>query len=160
MFKILLMSAMVFAAREHGAHVHGVAHVSMAFDGKKGQINIEAPADSIFGFEHAATAKKDIKKKEEGLKKLEDKIAEMIVFDESLKCVIKKEIFEVNQAKNHSDVDAEFSVVCQAPLNGTSISFNFQKVFSRLNKVTVDVIADGVQKSAQVLKNGDTLDLK
>ncbi len=72
----------------------------------------------------------------------------------------QKEIFEVNQEKNHADVDAEFSVTCQTPVNGSTVSFNFQKVFSRLKKVTVDAIADGVQKSSQVLQNGDSLDFK
>ncbi|WP_295903089.1 ZrgA family zinc uptake protein [uncultured Bdellovibrio sp.] len=160
MLKVLMFSALVFAAREQGAHVHGAGKVSMGFDGKKGKIEMEIPADTLFGFEHEARSKKDKQKKEEALKKLEEKISEMIVFDPALKCEIKKEIFEVNQENNHADVDAEFSVTCQAPMAGSSVSFHFSKVFSRLKKVQVDVIADGVQKSAQVLKNGDSLDLK
>jgi len=160
MLKVLLLSAMVFAAREQGAHVHGTAHVSIGFDGKKGKITMESPADSLFGFEHEAKSKKDRQKKDEALKKLEEKISEMIVFDPSLQCEIKKEIFEVNQQRNHSDVDAEFAVTCQGPVAGTSVSFNFQKVFPRFKKVQVDVIADQVQKSLEVKKNGESLDLK
>lgn len=160
MFKVLLFSAMVFAAREHGAHVHGAGEVKMGFDGKKGKIEMEVPADTLFGFEHEAKSKKDKQAKEEALKKLEERISEMIVFDPALKCEIKKEIFEVNQEKSHADVNAEFNVNCQAPVAGSTVSFHFQKVFSRLKKVQVDAIADGVQKSAQVLKNGDSLELK
>ena len=160
MFKILLISVFALAAREQGAHVHGAAQVSMGFDGKKGKIEMEIPGDTLFGFEHEARSKKDKAAKEAALQKLEDKISEMIVFEKDLECVVKKEFFEVNQEKSHSDVSVEFSVNCQKPVAGTSITFNFQKHFSRLKKVKVDVIADTVQKSAQVNQNGEGIDLK
>lgn len=160
MFKVLLLSTLVFAAREHGAHEHGAGRVSVGFDGKRGKIEMSIPAEALFGFEHEAKSAKDRQKKEDALKKLEEKISEMISFDAALKCEIKKEIFEVNQAKNHADVEAEFVVSCQEPVVGSTVSFNFQKVFSRFKKIQVDFIADSVQKSVQVLKNGDTLELK
>lgn len=160
MLKVLLLSVMVLAAREQGAHVHGEGHVSIAFDGKRGKVHWESPAQPLFGFEHQAKSKKDQKKKEDGLKKLEDRISEMIVFDASLKCEIKKEIFEVNQQNTHSDVSAEFSINCESPVAGTSVSFNFQKVFSGLKKIQVDILADGVQKSLEVNKSGDSIVLQ
>lgn len=160
MFKVLLFSTMVLAAREQGSHVHGSGKVSIAFDGLKGQIEMEIPAESLFGFEHNAKSKKDIQTKDENLKKLEEKISEMIVFDNSLGCKIKKEKFTVNQEKNHSDLDAEFSVGCQKAVSGSTISFNFEKVFPRLRKMQVDIIADSIQKSTEVNKNGESLELK
>lgn len=160
MFKVLLFSTMVFAAREQGTHVHGLVKTSLAFDGKTGKIQMEIPADSLFGFEHQAKSKKDIKAKEESLKRLEEKISEMIVFDPSLNCKISKDIFEVNQEKSHADVNAEFSVNCQKPVAGSTVSFNFQKVFSRFKKVLVDAIVDTVQKNLEVTKNGENLELK
>lgn len=160
MFKVLLFSTLVFAAREQGTHVHGLGKVSIAFDGKAGKIEMEIPADSLFGFEHQAKSKKDIKTKEESLKKLEEKISEMIVFGSDLKCQITKDMFEVNQESKHADVDVEFSVACQNPIAGSTISFNFQKVFPRFKKMKVDVIVDSIQKSIEVTKNGESLELK
>ncbi|KYG64552.1 hypothetical protein AZI85_03845 [Bdellovibrio bacteriovorus] len=160
MMKVLLLSAMVFAAREHGSHVYGAGKVSLAFDGKSGKIQMEVPAEAILGFEHQAKSKQDKQKKDKALTKLEEKISEMIVLDPSLKCEIKKDIFEVNQEDSHADIEAEFNVTCAAPVAGSTISFNFTKHFSRLKKVQVDVLADGVQKSTQVLKNGDSVELK
>ncbi len=55
---------------------------------------MEIPADSIFGFEHEAKSKKDKAGKEAALKKLEEKVSEMIVFDTSLKCEIKKKFLK------------------------------------------------------------------
>ncbi|MEN0059160.1 MAG: DUF2796 domain-containing protein [Bdellovibrio sp.] len=160
MLKVLLLSAMVFAAKEHGAHVHGAGRASLAFDGKKGKIELHLPAESIFGFEYEARSAQDKKKKEKALSDLETKIAEMIVFPAEMKCEIKKEIFEVNQGKNHADIEAEFNVNCEQPLTEKTIAFHFQKTFPRLKKVQVELLADSVQKSMEVTKNGETLDVK
>lgn len=159
MFKVLLLSAMVFAG-EQAAHVHGSGHVSLAFDGAKGKIQFESPGQSLFGFEHEAKSKNDKKKKDAALQKLEDKISEMIVLDPSLKCDIKKDIFEVIQKNGHADVSAEFTVQCQQPVAGSSISFHFQKVFTSLKNIQVDVLAGDMQKSLAVKKNGESIELK
>lgn len=148
------------AAREQGAHVHGVGQVSLGFDGPKGKIELNIPGEALFGFEHEARSKKDQAAKEAALKKLEQNIGEMIVFNKDLGCVLKKEFHEVNQAKDHSDVVAEFSVNCQKPVIGSTVGFYFQKQFPRLKKVKVDVIADTIQKTLQVSKNGEELELK
>ena len=150
---------MALAHTEHSAHVHSAGKVSLAFDGKKGKLEFHAPAETIYGFEHSAKSKKDKQKKDEGLAKL-DSMAEMVVFDPSLKCEVKKEIFEVIEQKSHSDVDAEFSINCEAPVAGSTVTFNFQKVYPRLKKVQVEVLIDQVQKSLEVKKNGDSLELK
>ncbi|NUN05804.1 MAG: DUF2796 domain-containing protein [Bdellovibrio sp.] len=160
MFKVLLISVMVLAARDHGSHEHGAGRVSIGFDGRKGRIEMEIPAETLFGFEHEAKSKKDKQKKEEALKNLEEKITEMIVFDPALKCEVRKDIFEVSQSKNHADVEADFTVSCDKAVAESTVSFHFEKVFSRFKKVQVDFITDGVQKSLQVLKNGDSLELK
>lgn len=160
MLKTVLISGLLFAASDHGAHVHGSADVNMAFDGKKGKIEFHVPADSLFGFEHEAKSKKDKATKEAALKNLSEKINDMIVFDSKLSCEVKMEIYEVIQKKNHADVEAEYGVHCQSPVAGSTITFDLQKVFPRLKKVKVNVLADGVQKSLETSKSGDSLELK
>lgn len=160
MLKVLLFSLMAMAHSEHGAHVHGAGKVSLAFDGKKGKLELHAPAEAIYGFEHAAKSQKDKQKKEAGLKKLGEQMSEMVVLDPALKCEIKLDMYEVIEKKNHSDVESEFSIACEQPVAGSTITFNFQKVFPRLKKVEVEVLADQVQKSLEIKKNGETLELK
>ena len=160
MFKALLFSVVLFAAREQGTHVHGEGQVSIGLDGKKGKIELHLPAGAVLGFEYQATSQKDKKKKDVALSKLEEKISEMISFAPDLKCEIKKEIFEVNQATKHADIEAEFNVTCENAPSGSVLTFNFQKVFPALKKIQVSVIADSVQKSSQVMKNGEKLELK
>ena len=118
------------------------------------------PAESVMGFEHEAKSAKDRKAKEDSLNKLEEKISEMVILDPALKCEIKKEIFEVIQSKTHGDVDAEFNITCEQPALGSTIKFNFAKVFPRMKKIKVNVIAGEVQKSVDVKKGGESLELK
>lgn len=160
MLKVLLFSIMAFAAREHGAHSHGAGKISLAFDGKKGRIEIKAPTESIYGFEHEAKSKADKKKKEDGLLKLEKQISDMIVFNAELKCEIRKDIFEVVQKENHADVEAEFNVTCEKPVAGSTIVFNVQKVFPRFKDADIDALVDSVQKSVEAKQNGTELELK
>ena len=171
MYRMLVISVFSFssvvafaqteaAPPQQKAHVHGEGTASLAFDGKKGKLDMSLPAESIMGFEHQARSAKDRKAKEEALLKLEEKISDMVVLDPSLKCEIKKEIFEVIESKNHSDVDAEFNITCEQPALGTTVKFNFAKVFPRMKKIKVDVIAGEVQKSVEVKKGGESLELK
>lgn len=165
MLKVLLFSLMALAHSDHSAnqqsaHVHGSGKVSIAFDGKKGKLEFHAPSESLYGFEHAAKSKKDKQKKDEALSKLGDKMSEMVVFDPALNCEVKLDMYEVIEKKKHSDVEGEFNITCETAAAGSTVTFNFQKVFPRLKKVQVDVLADQVQKSLEVSKNGETLELK
>lgn len=160
MISLLLVSLVSMAHTEHKAHVHGEANISIAFDGKKGRIEFHAPAQALFGFEHEARSKKDRAKKDEAMEKLGEKISEMVSLDPTLKCEIKKEISEVVQSKDHGDVEAEFNITCEQPVAGSTMQFNFAKVFPGIKKAKVSVIAGDVQKSVEVKKGGESLELK
>lgn len=159
--KIILLSIMMMAAAQAaGPHIHGAAQLSLGFDGSKGKIEFRVPGETLFGFEHQAKTKKDRDAKDAALKALNEGISKMIEFNKDLGCEIKMEASQVNQEKDHSDIEVEYSVNCQKPVAGSSITFNFKKGLSRIKKVKVDVIADEVQKSLEVTKNGESLDLK
>lgn len=179
MFRILVMSVLsfissfTFAQSEPAkadaqnepqkvlkAHVHGEGTASLAFDGKKGKLEMNLPAETVMGFENRPHNAKERKIKEDALLKLEEKISEMVVLDPALKCEIKKEIFEVIESKDHGDVDAEFNITCEQSALGSTVKFNFAKVFPRMKKIKVDVIAGEVQKSVDVKKGGTSLELK
>ncbi|HWU42513.1 MAG TPA: DUF2796 domain-containing protein [Bdellovibrio sp.] len=159
MWTVLLMSMMALA-RQEKAHVHGQIHMNFAVEGKSGKIEMNLPTSLVYGFEYTPKSAKDKKAKDQGLQKLEDKISSMVVFDESLKCHIKKEIFEINQRDSHSDLNAEFSFSCEKSPMGTSVTMNMGTVFPRIKTVHVDVIGEGVQKSQEIQKDGESIDLK
>lgn len=145
--------------REHATHEHGAGHLGIAFEGKIGKIEFKIPSESIFGFEHEAKNKKDKALKIQGLATLENKIADMVVFEPQLKCLISKEKIEVKQNGKHSETLANYNVVCaQSPLE-TAIEFNFQKYFQGIKDIDVQVIVDNLQKSTE-LKGKSVLFLK
>jgi hypothetical protein len=141
-------------------HAHGLARMTIAFDGKIGKLVVNAPSDMVYGFETQARSVQDKKRKAQGLQHFEDNIAEAIEFDPALKCEIKKDMFEVNQESTHADVEAEFRVTCQSAVAGSSIRFYPRKVFSRFKTLNVEIMADTLQKSAEIKKDGEAIEFQ
>jgi hypothetical protein len=146
--------------REHEAHVHGSGNLGIAFDGTKGKIGFKIPSESIFGFEHVAKSEKDKKAMDEGLKKLETKISEMIVFDQNLGCKFSKEKINVINHGQHGDTVAAFSVDCEKSPLGSKVTFNFQNFFPGIKDLDINVLIGSIQKSIEAKKSGTTLELK
>lgn len=163
-FIFILFSGFYASAehREHGAHKHGAAELSIAFEGATGQIDFGVPSESIYGFEYVPKKDGDKKKQRDGLNSVEKNISIMIQFDPSLHCVLSKEKIEVEQHKgeNHANVDAEFKVVCEKSPVGTNVTFNIQQIFPKIKDVKVKIIADDLQKSFDANKSGAVLELK
>ncbi|MFZ3229731.1 MAG: DUF2796 domain-containing protein [Pseudobdellovibrio sp.] len=148
--------------REHGAHKHGAAKMSIAFEGLKGKITLELASSGVYGFEYIPKKESDKQKQKSGLELLEKEISSMIVFDANLKCAILKDKIEVDQHEGgkHSDIDASFNVVCEKDPIGSVLTFNIQKVFPLLTDVDVQVLVQDIQKSVEANRNGFTLELK
>ncbi|WP_413558051.1 ZrgA family zinc uptake protein [Bdellovibrio sp. HCB209] len=159
MFNVLLFSVLSSVASAHSAHVHGVATIDIAFDGKNGKIEFHAPASSIYGFEYEAKSVKDKANKEAGLKKFNDKVNDLFLFAADNKCEVKMDYNEVVQKENHADVNAVFNVVCEKTPTGTAVSFGVQKVFSRVKSVKVNVLTGDTQKSQEIKKDGEQVEL-
>ena len=161
-FSILSIALSAHEHREHGAHQHGAGKMGIAFDGKSGKIDFKIPSDSIFGFEHEVRSAAEKNKKAEGLKRLESKISDMIVFEKSLNCVITSEKIEVIQEKksSHSDTSASFNVNCDKSPAGTDLTFNIQTVFPKIKDLDVDIVVDSLQKSVEAKVPNTKLSLK
>lgn len=160
LFTLLLICtpSTLFAAEKH---VHGAAELSIAFQGTEGKIEFTAANDSLFGFEHAARTAADKKTAKDALEKLEKQIGEMISFDPILNCKITKEKFEIHaEAKNHSNTEASFAVKCDKPLAGSTMKFQFQKHFPRLQQIDAQILVDHLQKSLKIKASGNLLELK
>jgi hypothetical protein len=147
--------------REHGAHVHGSAELSIAFDGLQGKIEFKSPSDSFVGFEHKAKSAADKKTRDKAFKKFETNISEIISFDKSLTCQITKDKIEIfAESDTHSDTSASFTAKCEKSPLGTKITFNFQKFFPQLKDIDAQILIDSLQKSAEIKTNGTSIELK
>lgn len=161
---VSLIGTHAFSAehREHKAHVHGAAKMAIAFDGLVGKITWEVASEGIYGFEYVPKTAADKKKQQDGLKKLETNISDMVAMSPDLKCVFTKEKIEVDQHEGgkHSDIDASFNIKCEKDPIGSTIAFNVQKSFPRLKDVDVQILAGDLQKSVEAKSNGFKVELK
>ena len=179
MIKFASISAAVLsigAGSKHKAHQHGVAELDIAVETKESTIvnlELESPAEAIYGFEHRPKTDADKAKIEAANAKLGTEILNMVKFDSSLGCTaqapkIEHEFDEDDKASadktkkhkhhgEHSEVHAEFTVTCQKPVAGSSISFDFTSSFPGLKSVKVQAVVGGTQSGVTVKKAGTSL---
>lgn len=165
---LLAVSVLVSGqTRSRKAHEHGSAKVNIAFESAKGApkgvIEFEAPAEGVVGFEHEAKTAADKAKVTAALNTLKTRFAEMVVLPAASACKITNKSAKVEaehahdtkkkaaaKQEQHSEVHAEFDVVCAKPLSGGEIRFGFTKVFPKIHDVDVALLAGEQQLSLEV----------
>ncbi|MFC7422203.1 DUF2796 domain-containing protein [Iodobacter arcticus] len=154
---LLTLSFSSFASA-HGAHVHGVAEMDVAIEGKKLVITLESPADNLLGFEHAP--KNDAEKAK--LKAVSEQLQNadnLFTIDAAAQCKATTPQIKMPDfgKKGHSDIDAEYHFECAA--TPSSIALPLWKNFAGFKKITVNLANANGQKQIK-LKSGQVLNLK
>ncbi|WP_051258939.1 ZrgA family zinc uptake protein [Chitinibacter tainanensis] len=156
---IALLTIPLFAsAHEHAAHVHGVAELDVAIDGRQVLITLESPADNLLGFEHAPKSEAE-KAKFAAVKTLLNSPAELFVPDAAAQCKAAPAQVTLPTFNKgaHSDIEAEYRFDCaSAPAN---IALPLWKNAAGLKKLTVNLATAQGQKQLS-LKKGDSIKLK
>ena len=95
-----------------GAHEHGVVRMGLAVDGQRMSLNLEAPAATVFGFEHDPETEEEIGVVSEAMETLKTRVGEIIAVSSELACELEDvEVVsapEVDEEHAHSD-DEEHS---------------------------------------------------
>lgn len=146
-------------AHSHKAHVHGVASLDLAVEGRGVTAIFESPADAIMGFEHSARTPAEIKQRDEALAKLKARFGEMVMLPPAAQCVWKAGKAEVRIHGSHADVEGEFTAECKGPLNRGEIAFGFGKVFPEIHELKVQLIGAGQQTGAVIKHDKGTVKL-
>jgi len=146
------------SAKTLKAHVHGNAKITIALESPtKANIALDAPGDSIFGFEHPARSAAEKKAFDAALNTLRTQGATLVQFDPSLTCTftvkdagLEKEEHDAaapaeKESGQHQDVNASYEVNCQKPITGTVGKVGIMGLFPRVKKVTVEVLSEGNQ---------------
>ena len=71
-----------------GAHEHGIARLGLAVDGTRLTVDLELPAESVFGFEHAPRSAQERATVAEALDRLRTGGARLIAFPEGATCAL------------------------------------------------------------------------
>jgi uncharacterized protein DUF2796 len=136
---------------QHGAHVHGMAKLNIAVEERTATVELEAPAESIIGFEHKAKTAADEQKQATALDLLKHKIGSMLSFEPALGCRLSTTSLDVvQQGDEHAEVHGVFAVTCDSPLAGSKVRFAFTKTFPAIRTVDLQVIAATQQVGATI----------
>jgi len=149
--------ALPAAAREPGAHVHGAGKLDVAVDGKTLTLNLEAPLDSLLGFEHLprdAQQKAAVRAMAERL----NRAAELFVPTPAAACKpsavkLASPVLDAAQqgaGDGHADLDGEFVFRCDQPLALRAIDVRLFAAFPNLRRLDVAVVTGGGQAAARL----------
>jgi hypothetical protein len=129
-------------------HVHGNARITIALESAtSGTIDLDAPGDSIIGFERPASTAGDQKIVDKAFLILRKGTA-LVQFDPTLGCEVKtKQVgFEkAEEGSHHQDINASYEVSCKKSLSQSFARVGIMKAFPRVKKVTVEVLSESNQ---------------
>jgi hypothetical protein len=156
---LILCSPIAFPqGKTQKAHVHGAAQISIALDGLKGEVEFEAPADGVVGFETEARTPAQKKLVQDALATLRTRGSELVVFPAASGCKLtSKEVDLHREGAQHAEVHAHYALVCAKPITG-EIKFGATRLFPKTREVSVTFVSDQSQKSAKIV--GDVGALK
>ena len=148
-------------AAQH-AHVHGIAKLGVAVQDKTVTLVLEAPLDSLIGFEHrpttpaqqrAVAALRARLKAPAGLFSFDAAAACELVGSEAESTVFQPassgaagEPADANDAHEaHGDLDASFDYRCAHPERLTALDVGLFQAYPKLKKIEVDIATAGGQ---------------
>ena len=161
------------APRSPGVHVHGEAELSVTADGPQLEIQLQAPLDSLVGFEHAPRTDKH----RDAVRAMAARLRQahtLFVPTPAAGCsatavrltssslpadLLGEAASPPGQARRssaeHSDLEATFTFRCTAPDRLRGLDTALQKAFPGIHSLKVQVVSGRGQKAA-VLSRGRT----
>jgi len=151
---------------EH-AHVHGAVNLNVAIEGNRVTLLLEAPLDSLVGFEHAprtAEQKQAVQRMFERFKASQS----LFGFAPAAQCTLKSGSAESEALKTnvseaakgseeHADLDGSFVFDCKQMKGVDSIDLSgLLAAFTRISRIDAVVVAPGVQ-AKRVVKRPETI---
>ena len=86
-----------------GAHEHGIARMGLAVDGTRLTVDLELPAESVFGFERAPRSAEERATVAEALDRLRTDGAQLIAFPDGMTCALESAEVEVPEGMEGDD---------------------------------------------------------
>jgi hypothetical protein len=162
--------------RQHGAHEHGAATLTIAWSGNEMEIELDSPAFNLFGFEYEPSAGDELQLVEDAIRDLES--GDLFVLDGEASYRLasaqtttawdregdhddEHDDADHEEGEAHSDVRARFSLVCDAPdeIRSLDLSPLFDR-FPNLDELDAQWISDTVQSAAELTGESPRLNLR
>lgn len=158
-YLVLLLCGSYLQAGEHslGAHEHGSVKMAIAVEKNVMDIDLDGPAESFLGFEHAPKNDKEKKLFGEVKNRWEKSLFTLIQPAQNLNCKITESSFNQIIEGSHADVEAKAKITCAKDMTGSDLQISFLKSFPKIKKLKVDIISSNtttvdITKATQVLK--------
>lgn len=118
-----------------GAHVHGVAHLSIAMFGGEIQVELQAPASDIVGFEHKPETQEQKEAIEQAIEVLRG--GEWLQFQQAADCSLQNATATSSQLQGsgHGDFFAELYFQCNTPTTPDYLQTSFFEHFPTIDRI-------------------------
>ena len=150
-----------------GAHEHGVVRIGLAVDGRMVSMDLEVPAATVFGFEHAPKTEDELEMVSEGLAALRARVGEIIAISPEFGCEL--EDFEVVDAPDveesegaedehahsededaHSEIRVAVSWSCVQSIEASSAALRLGSLWPDVALVDLTVMTSRGQAAGRV----------
>ena len=163
------------AAHAHGkAHVHGVASLDVAIEAGALTVSLEAPLDSLLGFEHRPRTDAQRRAAAALLRQLQESggfikppaaaqcAAPRISVDaQALEPAAASAVAAGKDAKDaHSDISVSWTFTCGQPQQIGQLELGLFETFKRLQRIDARIAGDAGQASRTLKRPQKTLALK
>jgi len=163
-------------AGDQQSHVHGQARINVVVEKERATVEFLASAESMYGLEHPPRSTREEQTRAAALALLEKQIANMVIFDPSRTCRFSKNYLAVVTEDDqhfsedhdreprthggHSEVRAEFAVLCKTSLAGSQLRFEVTKIFPALREVAVQIVSDTQQQGVTITDDVGSITLE
>jgi hypothetical protein len=153
----LLCLASTSVLAQGPAHVHGQARLDVVIDGNQLVLTLQAPLDSVVGFEHAPRTAAQRQAAEAALKALADG-GRLFRAPAEAGCApvsqaVESPVLQGAASDGHADLDADYRFRCSAPAALTRLELGLFDALPRLQRLDVQ-IAGPLGQSRRTLRRG------
>jgi hypothetical protein len=153
---LLLVATLSSGAGAHSAHVHGLVGMSIAVDDDEVSVQIEAPLDSLVGFEHAPRTEAQKRAVQAMLDRF-SKADTLLAFDPKAQCsLIDSQVESTAEASGdadagHADLDATLRFRCADVTQLRTLDVaGLMSAFARISRVEAEIASGQGQYKSSV----------
>ncbi len=163
-FTFFAIEKLTAAERGHGAHVHGVSRLTLAVEGDRVELGLEAPGADIAGFEHMARSAEDRETVQRASRNLRNG-DKLFAFPAAAQCRLQAAEVESplsagehDRDKGHAEFHALYRFQCGRPDALTHVDArNFFKRFPAAREIAALAITPKGQRAGELIPSAPKL---
>jgi len=142
--------------RELDSHEHGHVKMEIAIEKNKMNIAVEAPGESIVGFEHAAKTDAQKAAVAAAQKQLSDPAA-IFELPSQAGCTVESASAELHQHGGHNEFEASYAFTCTDIEALKTVETKLFSLYPAIDEIDVDYVVPGGQGSVELEPDAPTV---